>query len=225
MNNTTQNDAIENEGSANLLDAIKAANDTANESMSVKDLEVMMKADKVAGSARASWLSGVFKAGIKGETIAGKGSIERNIFETIYAKVYWTAAEQRLAAKTTAEAKALPNDDLRAQREALHNARRSYLTRAVNDLKTLESGGTLSDGGNGKGGRKYTPIEKAMAGIVAITEALDKEESEMAINLKKAIVQVQDAATSKYEPAKAAFKQVTGEARQLKPTISLAKKK
>ena len=39
MNNTTQNDAIENEGSANLLDAIKAANDTANESMSVTQLE------------------------------------------------------------------------------------------------------------------------------------------------------------------------------------------
>ena len=47
----------------------------------------------------------------------------------------------------------------------------------------------------------------------------------MAAALKKAIVKVQDAYTSKYEPAKAAFKQVTGEARQYNPTISLAKKK
>ena len=151
------------------------------------------------------------------------GSVERNIFETTYAKTHWTAPERALAAKTTAEAKLLPNDAKRKERSQLNSQRRNYLARAIADLKILEAGGTLS-GSGGAGGNKYTPIEKAMAGIVAITEALDKEESGMAAALKKALIRVQDNATAKYEPAKAAFKKVSGDARQYTPTISLAKK-
>jgi hypothetical protein len=224
MNNTTQNDAIENEGSANLLDAIKAASDTANERMSISGLESMMRADKQAAGKRATWLGAVLKAGIKAEVLGTLGSVERNIFETTYAKTHWTAPERALAAKTTSEAKLLPSDAKRKERDALHAKRRSYLARAIADLKILEAGGTLG-GSGGAGGNKYTPIEKAMAGIVAITEALDKEESGMAAALKKALIRVQDNATAKYEPAKVAFKKVSGDARQYTPTISLAKKK
>jgi len=226
MNNTTQNDAIENEGSANLLDAIKAASDTANERMSLDALASMMRADKAAGTKRATWLSAAFKAGVKSTVLGELGSVERNIFETTYAKTHWTAPERALAAKTTAEAKLLPNDAKRKERSLLNGQRRNYLARAIADLKILEAGGTLGAGGSGgAGGNKYTPIEKAMAGIVAITEALDKEESGMAAALKKALIRVQDNATAKYEPAKAAFKKVSGDARQYTPTISLAKKK
>lgn len=224
MNNTTQNDAIENEGSANLLDAIREANGAANERMSISGLESMMRADKLAGGKRASWLTSVLKAGVKSEVLGKLGAVERNIFETAYAKTHWTKLERALAAKTTAEAKLLPNDAKRKERSALLAERRSYLSRAVADLKVLEAGGTLNGSGGG-GGNKYTPIEKAMAGIVAITEVLDKDESSMALALKKALTKVQDAATSKYEPAKAAFKKVSGDARAYTPTISLAKKK
>lgn len=225
MNNTTQNDAIENEGSANLLDAIKAASDTANERMSLAALESMMRADKLAGAKRATWLTAAFKAGVKSTVLGELGSVERNIFETTYAKTHWTKLERALAAKTTAEAKLLPNDAKRKERSLLNGQRRTYLARAITDLKILEAGGTLGSHGGSSSGNKYTPIEKAMAGMVAITEVLEKDESSMAAALKKAIVKVQDAYTSKYEPAKAAFKQVTGEARQYNPTISLAKKK
>ena len=224
MNNTTQNNAIENEGSANLLDAIKAASDTANERMSLAALESMMRADKLAGAKRATWLTAAFKAGVKSTVLGELGSVERNIFETTYAKTHWTKLERALAAKTTAEAKLLPNDAKRKERSLLNGQRRNYLARAIADLKILEAGGTLN-GSGGAGGNKYTPIEKAMAGIVAITEVLDKEESGMAAALKKALIKVQDATTSKYEPAKAAFKKVSGDARQYTPTISLAKKK
>jgi L-asparaginase/Glu-tRNA(Gln) amidotransferase subunit D len=224
MNNTTQNDAIENEGSANLLDAIKAANDTANESMSVTQLEAMMRADKAAGAKRATWLGAVLKAGVKSKVLGELGSVERNIFETTYAKTHWTAPERALAAKTTAEAKLLPNDAKRKERSLLIGQRRSYLARAIADLKILEAGGTLGSHGGSSSGNKYTPIEKAMAGIVAITEVLEKDESSMALALRKAITRVQDTYASKYEPAKAAFKKVSGDARQYTPTISLAKK-
>ncbi len=225
MNNTTQNDAIENEGSANLLDAIKAASDTANERMSLSALESMMRADKAAGAKRATWLTAAFKAGVKSTVLGELGSVERNIFETTYAKTHWTALERALAAKTTAEAKLLPNDAKRKERSLLNGQRRTYLSRAITDLKVLEAGGTLGSHGGSSSGNKYTPIEKAMAGIVAITEVLEKDESSMALALRKAITRVQDTYTSKYEPAKAAFKQVTGDARQYTPTISLAKKK
>ena len=224
MNNTTQNDAIENEGSANLLDAIKEANTASNERMSISDLEAMMKADKQANAKRATWITAVYTAGVKAEVLGTLGSVERNIFETTYAKTFWSKYERALAAKTTAEAKLLPNDAKRKERDRLNAKRRTYLSRAVLDLKVLEAGGTLGNHG-GAGGNKYTPIEKAMAGIVAITEALDKDESGMALALKKAITKVQDAATSKYEPAKVAFKKVSGDARAYTPTISLAKKK
>tara|TARA_R110002072_G_scaffold300579_1_gene478402 strand:+ start:373 stop:1053 length:681 start_codon:yes stop_codon:yes gene_type:complete len=225
MNNTTQNNAIENEGSANLLDAIKEANNTANARMSITGLESMMRADKAAGAKRASWLTSVFKAGVKSTVLGELGSVERNIFETAYAKTHWTKLERALAAKTTAEAKLLPNDAKRKERSLLNGQRRTYLARAIADLKILEAGGTLGSHGGSTGGNKYTPIEKAMAGIVAITEVLEKDESSMALALRKAITKVQDAYTSKYEPAKAAFKQVTGDARQYTPTISLSKKK
>ena len=225
MNNTTQNDAIENEGSANLLDAIKAASDTANERMSLAALESMMRADKLAGAKRATWLTAAFKAGVKSTVLGELGSVERNIFETTYAKTHWTKLERALAAKTTAEAKLLPNDAKRKERSLLNGQRRTYLSRAIADLKVLEAGGTLGSHGGSSSGNKYTPIEKAMAGIVAITEVLEKDESSMALALRKAITKVQDAYTSKYEPAKAAFKQVTGDARQYTPTISLSKKK
>lgn len=225
MNNTTQNDAIENEGSANLLDAIKAASDTANERMSLAALESMMRADKAAGAKRATWLTAAFKAGVKSTVLGELGSVERNIFETTYAKTHWTKLERALAAKTTAEAKLLPNDAKRKERSLLNGQRRTYLARAIADLKVLEAGGTLGSHGGSSSGNKYTPIEKAMAGIVAITEVLEKDESSMALALRKAITKVQDAYTSKYEPAKAAFKQVTGDARQYTPTISLSKKK
>ena len=204
-----------------LADAIAEATDKATERMSVDSLRTSMRSDKKAKKDKASWSKSAHNAGVTAKQLQAAGSVERGLFEGVYAEVWWTAPERKLAAKTTAEAKKISKED-QEKRGKLLACCRTYLSNAAIALRHLENG-TGGSGGGGGGGTSYTSIEKAIAAMVAATETLDKGETDMEIKIKKKIVKLQDDIVASYAPCKEAFKKVTGEKRLFKPTISIKK--
>lgn len=204
-----------------LADAIAEATDKATERMSVDSLRTSMRSDKKAKKDKASWTASAHKAGVTAKKLQAAGSVERGLFEGVYSEVWWTAPERKLAAKTTAEAKKVSKED-QEKRQKLLACCRTYLSNAAIALRHLENG-TGGSGGGAVNGTPYTPIEKAIAAMVAATETLDKGETAMEVNIKKKIVKLQDEVVASYVPCKEAFKKVTGEKRLFKPTISIKK--
>ena len=223
MRNTMENLDIEvtEVTEISLADAITAATDKATERMSVDSLRTFMQSDKKAKRDKASWTMSAHKAGVTAKQLQAAGSVERGLFEGVYADVWWTSPERKLAAKTTAEAKKISKED-QIERQRLLACCRTYLASAATALKHLESGITTA-GGGANNATKYTSIEKTMAALVATTEALDKGETDMEIKIKKKFVKLQDELVAAYVPCKEAFKKVTGESRLYRPIVTIKK--